>query len=281
MIIAVTGSSGFIGKRLVKALENRNHTILRLDITEGFDILDFTQLAHLPDFEACIHLAANSFVPNSYECPRAFYHLNLNGVINMLEICRIKHARFIFSSSYVYGVPQSLPIREDHPLKGFNPYAETKIMGEILCENYFRYFKVPAIVLRPFNVYGIGQKPDFLIPMILKQAETGTVKLLDPNPKRDYIYIDDVVDAFVKAVEMKNANFCQFNVGSGKSYSVSEVVEIANSCYHHTLHITYENHKRINEVDDTVADISTISKILNWKPAIDLPAGIKKLINPT
>ncbi|HCU07038.1 MAG TPA: hypothetical protein DIC42_05625 [Holosporales bacterium] len=278
MRIAVTGSSGFIGSKLTKALQKRNHCIIKLDIAEGMDILNFEQLKNVPEFDACVHLAANSFVPSSYERPRDFYHLNINGVINLLEICRKFQARFVFSSSYVYGSPNYLPISEDHPLNGFNPYSETKIIGERLCENYFRYFNVPSIILRPFNIYGSGQNPKFLIPIILEQAKTGKIDLLDPNPKRDYVFIDDVVEAFVKAVEFENKQFVQVNVGSGKSHSVSEVVQIVNTLYYNKLKITYANNKRINEVDDTVADISKISKLLNWQPQINLTDGLTQMI---
>ena len=278
MIVAVTGSSGFIGKNLVERLKVYGHEVLRLDISDGIDILDWNILEKIKTFDVLVHLAAMSFVPNSYKYPRNFYHLNINGVINGLELCRIHNAKFVFSSSYVYGKPEYLPVDENHPLQGFNPYSETKIIGEKICEDYFKYFKVPSIILRPFNIYGINQNENFLIPMILNQAKTGHIKLIDPTPKRDFVFIDDVVEAFVKAVENDCVSFDKFNIGTGISYSVEDVVKIVNNLYDNKLIVEYSNIKRNNEVQDTIADISHSRKVLNWNPKIDLETGLKNCI---
>lgn len=278
MKVVVTGSSGFIGSRLVKKLRQLEHEVIEVDTRQGIDILNFEQMLSIDKFDALVHLAAMSFVPLSFEKPRDFYHLNVNGVINGLELCRLHNARFIFSSSYVYGKPKYLPIDENHPLDGFNPYAETKIIGEEICENYFKHFNVSSIILRPFNIYGPNQNESFLIPSILKQAKTGKIKLLDPYPKRDFIYVDDVVNAFKLAIESTKIEFNQFNIGFGTSYSVNDVVEIVNQLYNGTLTIEYSNEKRKNEVTETVADIIKTKKALKWSPKISLLEGIKRMI---
>ncbi|MCF6222632.1 MAG: NAD(P)-dependent oxidoreductase [Flavobacteriaceae bacterium] len=278
MIIAITGSSGFIGRRLVSKLEKSGHKIIKLDVNEGIDILNWDRLLKISHFDVLVHLAAKSFVPQSYEMPRDFYNLNVNGVINGLELCRIHKAKFIFTSSYVYGKPEYLPIDENHSLNGFNPYAETKIIGEKICKDYHKYFNVRSIILRPFNIYGLGQNENFLIPLILKQAKTGKVKLLDPRPKRDFIFINDVVEAFMMAIENENVEFDNFNIGSGKSFSVDNVVGIINKLYNNSLDIEYDKVARQNEVLDTVADISKIKSQLNWEPIIGLEEGLKQMI---
>lgn len=278
MIIAVTGSSGFIGKRLVSRLEKFGHNIIKVDVNEGIDILNWNQLKTIQKFDVMVHLAAKSFVPQSYETPRDFYHLNVNGVINGLELCRIHKAKFVFASSYVYGKPEYLPIDENHLLEGFNPYAETKIIGEKICRDYHKYFDVRSIILRPFNIYGPGQGENFLIPLILKQAKTGKVKLLDSRPKRDFVFIDDVVEAFRLAVENNNVEFDEFNIGNGKSFSVDNVVRIIDKLYSNKLDIEYDKVARQNEVLDTVADISKIRTQLNWEPKIRLEEGLKRMI---
>ncbi len=279
MIVAITGSSGFIGRRLVSSLFASGHEIIKLDITTGANILDWDSLKKIKKFDVLVHLAARSFVPLSYEKPRDFYNLNINGVINGLELCRLNNAKFVFASSYVYGKPKYLPINEEHPLGGVNPYAETKIIGEKICEDYYKYFNVRSVILRPFNIYGLGQNKAFLIPLILKQAKTGAVKLLDPRPKRDFIYVEDVVSAFKIAVENNDIKFNHFNVGFGKSYSVNEVVEIVNQLYNNSLHIEFSREKRKNEVLDTVADITKAKSLLHWIPTIDLVEGLKKMIH--
>ncbi len=279
MIVAVTGSSGFIGKRLVRVLQDAGHEVVKLDIAGGFDILNWEAFKKVPPVDVLVHLAARSFVPDSYDNPHDFYHLNINGVINGLEFCRMHKARFVFASSYVYGKPAYLPIDENHPLQGFNPYAETKIIGEKICRDYHKYFQVPSIILRPFNIYGPGQNENFLIPSVLKQAKTGIVRLMDPRPKRDFIFVDDVVRAFHLAVENKEITFDCFNVGSGKSYSVKEVTEIVNRIYHHSLRVEFGEEERMNEVLDTVAEISKTRAQLHWKPIVDLTTGLKTIID--
>ena len=154
MIVVVTGSSGFIGSRLVKKLKRLNHNVIEIDIQNGFDIMDFKQLKTIKKFDVCVHLAGLTFVPLSYEKPHDFFSLNVNGLINCIELCKIHNAKMVFSSSYVYGEPKYLPIDEKHPVVGFNPYAETKLIGETICRAYNKYFGIKSIILRPSNIYG-------------------------------------------------------------------------------------------------------------------------------
>jgi len=279
MIVAVTGSSGFIGKKLLYELELCKHEVISLDLTVGINILDWDVIKNTRRFDVLVHLAAMSYVPESYEKPREFYNVNVNGVINCLELCRKYNAKFIFASSYVYGIPQFLPITENHSLVGFNPYAETKIIGEKICADYFKYFNVRSIILRPFNIYGKGQKDNFLIPLILKQAKTGTLNLLDSRPKRDFIHVNDVIEAFKKAVENNSIEFDQFNVGYGKSYSVKQVVNIVNEMYDNKLIVKFSKNEREHEVLDTIADISKIKIKLNWEPTIGIERGLRWMID--
>jgi nucleoside-diphosphate-sugar epimerase len=278
VIVAVTGSSGFLGNKLVDSLLERGHQVISIDISNGIDIMEWEKFKNIEYFDVLVHLAAMSFVPLSYEKPREFYSLNINGVINGLELCRIYGAKFIFASSYVYGNPRYLPIDEDHPVEGFNPYAETKLIGEHICENYFKYFKVRSIILRPFNIYGLGQNGQYLIPIILEQAKTGAIKLLDPHPKRDFVYVDDVVNAFRIAVENNDVKHDRFNVGYGVSHSVNDVVEVVNKLYDNSLKVEYDNEQRKNEVLDTIADISKIKSSLNWTPETSLFKGLRRMI---
>ena len=163
MKILVTGFSGFIGTYLVEKLKQYNHELILLDISNGVDICDWKQIKQYNNIDVIIHLANLSFVPASYSDPQNFYTTNYLSTLNMLELCRKNNARLIFFSSYVYGQPQYQPIDEVHPIQAFNPYAQTKVICESLCEGYFRDFGVPITIFRPFNIYGIGQHPDFYI----------------------------------------------------------------------------------------------------------------------
>jgi len=135
MKIGVTGSSGFIGSKLCLKLKKLNIDVVCLDIKDGFDITDRQQIQAVEKIDMLVHLAAKSYVPDSYLFPYEFYHLNVFGTINALELCRIHNAKMIFVSSYLYGHPQYLPIDEQHPVSACNPYAHTKLISEQICGN--------------------------------------------------------------------------------------------------------------------------------------------------
>jgi nucleoside-diphosphate-sugar epimerase len=267
MRIVVTGSQGFIGNRLVPVLINNGYEVTKLDLETGYDITNWDCIKGIKDFDLVIHLAAVSYVPKSYEIPREMFKVNMEGTLNMLELCRINNAKFIFTSSYVYGKPKYLPIDETHPTKAFNPYCQSKLIGEDLCRCYNKEFGVPVIIFRPFNIYGPGQNEDFLIPMIQKQIENyAIVKLMDSRPKRDFIHVDDIISAYCKAVTYDKISFEIFNLGSGISYSVKEIAEILVSQSEKEVPIEFSEERRHNEVLDTVANINKAKKELNWNP---------------
>lgn len=278
MKIAVSGSSGFIGSCLVRKLKKCGFEVISLDRQNGIDLTIWEQLVKIPQFDVFVHLASKSFVPDSYNHPRDFYATNITGTLNSLELCRIHGARMLYTSSYVYGAPKYLPVDEKHPVAAFNPYAQTKLIGEKLCEGFNRDFGVPVQIMRPFNVYGLGQKTNFLIPTIIDQAKTGKVQLKDPNPKRDFIFVDDLVEAYLGGIRMNEVKYEVFNIGSGVSFSVREIVQIVNHFFGDRLEIEYKGSVRPNEISDTVADITKATQKLDWSPKIDLNTGIEKLL---
>tara|TARA_B110001450_G_scaffold252071_1_gene273155 strand:+ start:2200 stop:3057 length:858 start_codon:yes stop_codon:yes gene_type:complete len=277
-IIAVTGSSGFVGKHLCKALRYNKNIVIEIDIEKGMDIEDASIFKSLTRYDYIIHLAAKSYVPDSYNDPISFYKTNFIGTLNVLESARNNNAKVIFLSSYLYGSPDYLPLDEHHKLKPHNPYAHSKILAEKLCEAYYRDFNIPTTVFRPFNIYGDDQNPNFLIPTILNQIQSGNVKLQDSKPKRDYIHVNDVVNAILLAISNKQ-HFCEkFNLGTGKSYSVSEIIEVIKKYTPTTFSVRYEEKTRKNEVLDCRADITKAKEFLNWEPQIDFQKGIKSLM---
>jgi UDP-glucose 4-epimerase len=279
MKILVTGFSGFIGKYVLERLNFTSHELILMDLANGFDICNWEQVKHITGIDAIIHLANLSFVPASYEQPKKFYESNYLSTLNMLELCRINHAKMIFFSSYVYGHPQYQPIDEKHPIQAFNPYAQTKVICESLCEGYNRDFHVPVTIFRPFNIYGIGQNPGFLIPTIIQQAKKGSIVIKDDRPKRDYIHVKDIVDAVIAAIDSKaSPTLKTYNLGTGISYSVKEIVEQVRDLFNSKIDYQCLNEIRQNEVMDTVADIRKIKTELKWEPKISITEGLKMMI---
>ena len=274
----VTGSSGFVGRHLVKKLKELNHEVLELDKTLGHDLTDHKCLSTFNTADAVIHLAARVFVPESYSNPRTFYYDNFVTTLNSLEFARKNKAKFIYQSSYVYGIPSYLPIDEAHPLAAINPYARTKLICEELTRGYAQDFGMKIIILRPFNIYGPGQDESFLIPKIISGIKSGKLELMDPNPKRDFVFIDDAVEALVKCLSYQGA-FSIFNVGSGESYSVKEIVDVVKEISGHDSEIVYSNQSRINEVNDVVCDFSRIHEEMAWQPVVNLENGLFRTIH--
>jgi nucleoside-diphosphate-sugar epimerase len=276
--ICITGSKGFIGKKIVSQLSQNNFHIIELDLEDGIDISNWEQVKQVENFDVLIHLAGLSFVPDSYKDPRLMYTTNIISTLNMLELCKINNAKMIYTSSYVYGKPDYLPIDEIHPLRSFNPYSQSKIIGEELCHSYNSSFGVPIIIFRPFNVYGPNQNKNFLIPLILSQIENeGRINLKDPVPKRDFVHLNDICNAFYKAIFYNKSSFEIFNIGSGKSYSVDEIAKAITTLFANNIEISYTNETRENEVLDTVADISKAKQLLNWYPQVSLFDGLKDI----
>ncbi len=276
--VVVTGASGFLGRHLTAALRKKGLQVITVSRRDGFDVCKPETLEQLPQFSALFHLAADTFVPDSYNKTAQFFSTNINGTLNCLEICKKYTAKFLFAGSYVYGQPQYLPVNENHPVSLWNPYATSKVIGEQLCQCYSKEFQTITTSLRIFNIYGAGQNPNMLIPKIIVGLQNGKLELETSTPKRDFVYVDDVVNAFILAFEKGNQGYSVYNVGYGKSYSVAEVVNAAQKIINNNTDVKYNNTLRPTEVPDVVADFSKIKAELGWHPQVDLPQGLEKII---
>lgn len=279
-MILITGARGFIGSALREKLVNRGYKIYEINSENGGVINPevFAGLL-LHDITHVFHLAAKIFVPKSWEFPDLFFMTNVTGTQNVLEFCRKKGVALTYVSSYLYGRPEHLPIKENSPLLPNNPYAQSKYMAEQLCSFYAREFGLEVTILRPFNVYGIGQDKNFLIPSIIHQAlrqEAIQVKTL--SPKRDYVYLDDVVEALIYTMNFKNHKGSIFNIGSGYSVSVQEVVDVVQEIAETNKPVISEETVRKGEIQDVIADISKASNELNWHPKFSFYDGIRQII---
>lgn len=275
MRIAVTGSKGFIGKKLVVSLIKNGYEVIEISRSKGFDICEWKSVKNINSCDVIIHLAAKTFVPNSFDDPRTFYEVNTTATINALELSRLWKAKIIYMSSYFYGTPRYIPVDENHPINPHNPYAQSKLISEELCKGYHRDFDVAVTTFRLFNIYGPGQNESFLIPEILKQIESGKVILKDPRPKRDYIHVDDVISAIIRTVEIQLEGFNIFNLGTGSSSSVESLVEILMKISPNKFNVEYTHEYRKGEVLDSVADTRKLKAEIGWENEIDLAEGLK------
>lgn len=273
----VTGAGGFIGQALCVNLRSLGWSFLALASANG-DVAAPSTWKALPPARVVFHLAGRSFVPDSWSNAPDFVSTNVAGTECALAYCREHGSRLVLASAYVYGIPQRLPIRENDPVSPNNPYALTKRLAEQLCEFAAQYQGVVATALRIFNVFGPGQRAEFLIPKVLQQVQAGQdIRLLDLVPKRDYVYLSDVVDAFVKASKV-NSGFHAINVGSGYSLSVAEIVEKIQFLAGTRLAVVSDSVERRQEIPDVVADISLAQQVLGWRPQWSFERGIEQIL---
>lgn len=277
----ITGGKGFIGKHLETFLKNKNIEVIapsskEFDVTQKQDWKTFL----LENITCVIHLAGRTFVPDSWEKPDEFISMNFQGTVNAVEFCRIKNIPMVFISAYIYGKPKKLPISEGDEVNPNNPYAESKYISEQVCEFYARNFNLNIAALRLFNVYGPNQKENFLVPHIINQVKNSDkeiIEILDLTPKRDYVYIEDVCDAIYKVAE-KNSGYNVYNIGSGESYSVKEVIDIIQELSETNKEVVSKQQVRPNEMNDVVADIAKIFDDIGWKPMTEFRDGLKRCI---
>lgn len=277
--ILVSGSSGFIGRNFCHALSRGNNQVIEIPSSNEFDLCDSKKVSMLPEVDVIIHLAAKSYIPDSFNNPSYFYKNNVVSTLNLLEKSRKDKAKFILLSTYVYGNPQYLPIDEKHPISALNPYTQSKLICEDLCQAYARDFGLHSIILRPFNVYGPGQLSSFLLPSIISQLNNEEIFLQDSRPKRDYVFIDDLVEAILLSIEVEKEGCNVYNVGSGSSYSVNELVDMLVQISKSTSQIRFANIERKGEVLNTIADIKKINSDLGWFPLVDLQEGLMRTYN--
>ncbi len=294
----VTGGCGFIGSHLVDKLLSKGHNVTVLDnfSTGGREnLLHHKGVGSLQIIEADIsrkddiqpyfkgvdwvfHLAALADIVPSIEMPDKYFSSNVNGTFAVLEAARENNiGRFIYSASCsCYGIPDVYPTPETAKIQPKYPYALTKYMGEELVMHWGQLYKLPVVSLRLFNVYGPRSRTSgtygavFGVFLAQKLAGLPYTVVGDGNQTRDFTYVSDVATAFLKAAESNISNEI-FNVGSGGTYSVNQLVELLGG------KITYIP-KRPGEPDCTFADISKIKKVMGWQPEVSFENGVKKVL---
>lgn len=276
--VLITGGKGFIGKNLTDYLKNRGFQVENPSSKE-FNVLKFCDLEQCREkgIEHIIHLAGKTFVPDSWKEPENFLRINVLGTLKVIELCKELGVGMTYVSAYIYGSVKDNPIAEDAPVLPNNPYAKSKYIAEELCEFFCDYLGMDISVLRLFNVYGPGQNEKFLIPYIIRQTmeDINMISVQDLKPKRDYIYIEDVCRAIEISI-YRTKGYHLFNVGSGESHSVLEVIELVQKIAGTNKSIVAKDNVRKNEINDVIADINKIQQEWGWVPVVSLENGLKK-----
>ena len=270
--ILITGLNGFVGKHLNNSISKFDFEIISYSKNIDFSLSE--SFLKLPKVDFIIHLAAKSFVPESFVNPQKIYANNINITLNVLEKARRDEAKVIFLSTYVYGEPIYLPIDEMHPIMPQNPYTQSKLICEQLFQAYYRDFSVSTTIFRPFNIYGPGQNFSFLIPTLFNQTKSSIIKLKDPRPRRDFIYVQDIVDAIILSITNFSIGLNIFNLGSGISISIGELASIIKEVTKSNAIIEYSNEIRKGEVLETIANCKKYNKQSSWTPKITLKEGL-------
>ena len=304
--ILVTGGAGYIGSHVVKQLSKTQHKVVILDnLSTGFEssivygkfILGDTGDQGLVNkilaenkIDTVFHFAAHTIVPESVENPLKYYKNNTVNTQNLLECCqkaKVKH--FIFSSTAaVYGVPKGESCSEDDPTNPINPYGTSKLMSELMLKDLALASTLRYVVLRYFNVAGcdpegeIGQNTEkaTLLTKVAVEAAVGKRKQVaiygtnyqtkDGTGVRDYIHIEDLAGAHIKALDYLIAagESTILNCGYGHGYSVREVLDAVKKANNGVLNVVEED-RRAGDPAVLIAQASRIKNVLDWKPKFD------------
>ena len=274
--VLVTGADGFLGHHILRNLTGHGFDVLPKRRTDG-DVTRSTTWDKFPASDFLVHLAGLTFVPASWENPTEFVQSNSVSTSHALDFCRKNKTKMIFLSTYLYSSKLSTPIKETDEIDPANPYALSKFLGEQLCSFYAKQFGVEVIILRPFNVFGSGQNSRFLIPSIISQAtKSDEISVLDIRPARDYVFIEDLVDAVHKSIT-SDLRFGIINVGTGVASTVEQLIFSLADVIGRELTIKSSNLERFGEINSTQADISQAKLLLGWQPKWSLSQGLREV----
>jgi len=298
MNILITGGCGFIGSHIAEKLLRKGHKVTIIDnLSTGRlenvdhlvghnlnvvieDISNYDKIQkYFKSIDIVYHIAALADIVPSIENPLQYHNSNVNGTISVLECSRKNNVkRFIYSaSSSCYGIPDSYPTNELSVIKPQYPYATTKYLAEQYVMNWNTVYGLPVTSLRFFNVYGTRSRTSgtygavFGVFLAQKLNNKPFTIVGDGTQTRDFTYVTDVADACIAASESNKAIGKIYNVGSGNTYSINELVKLLGG---EKVNIP----KRPGEPDCTFADIKKIKKEIGWEPKISLEEGVKLIL---
>lgn len=306
--VLITGADGFIGSHLVERLAAEGaevkafvyynsfnswgwldtlprQTMNKVEVFAG-DVRDPHGIQKASErVDVIFHLAALIGIPFSYHSPDSYVDTNIKGTLNILQAARKNGVKKVVhtSTSEVYGTAQYTPIDEAHPVNPQSPYAATKSAADELALSFYRSFDLPVAVLRPFNTFGPRQSARAIIPTILSQicAGRGTIKLGNLGSRRDFNYVSDTVEAFLKVAEAGQTVGQVFNAGSNTEVSIRELVDLVQSITKKRIKVVTECERLRpdkSEVERLVCDAGKLRSVCGWKSQVSLEEGLKSTL---
>lgn len=305
--VLVTGAGGFIGSHLIEQLVRQNScvkafvrynsrgdpgllSLLSPDVLENVEIIggDLRDLPALMSamrgIQVVFHLGALISIPYSYFHPAEVAQTNFMGTLNVLlagrdaAVERIVHT----STSEVYGTAMTVPIDEAHPLQGQSPYSASKIGADKLAESFYCAYGLPVTTIRPFNTYGPRQSARAVIPTIITQALTQDVVYLgNLDAVRDFMYVTDTVDGFIKAAQTPGVDGQVFNLGVGSAVRIGQLAEQVIMLTGRKVEVRLDATRlrpAKSEVQRLISNNSLAREKLGWSPKVDFPEGLSRTV---
>lgn len=306
--VLVTGAGGFIGSHLVEGLADRGCQVrcfVRYNSRNDYGLLQDIPAekrstveviaGDLRDADAVrkavelvdvvFHLGSLIAIPYSYVHPREVIETNVMGTLNVMLAARDRGVSKVVhtSTSEVYGTALYVPIDEKHPLQGQSPYSASKIGADKIVESFYASFELPVTTIRPFNTYGPRQSARAVIPTIITQALTQhEVYLGAVTPTRDFTYVSDIVEAFIKIAECDETVGRTFNVGSDFEISIGELADRIMRLIGKDIKIVQDKRRmrsEKSEVQRLWADNTLAQSTFGWRPSIPLEEGLQRTID--
>lgn len=306
--VLVTGADGFIGSHLAEELVRAGHEVRAFALYNSFntwgwlDTLSPEVMENIEVFtgdvrdpngvkesmkgcDAVFHLAALIAIPYSYHSPDTYVDTNIKGTLNVLQAARdLGTSRvLVTSTSEVYGTAQYVPIDESHPYQGQSPYSATKIGADRLAESFYRSFDLPVSIVRPFNTYGPRQSARAVIPTIITQLLAGKeeIKLGSLTPTRDFNYVKDTANGFIKIFESDETIGEEINIATQHEISIGQLAEELIRQINPSAQIVCEEERlrpEKSEVNRLLGSNEKILRLTEWKPQFTFEEGLAETI---
>lgn len=306
--ILVTGADGFIGSHLVEELVKNGYDVKAFVYYNSFNsngwldtlpknIMDCVEIFQgdirdphgvkkaVEGTDAIFHLAALIAIPFSYHSPDAYVDTNIKGTLNVIQAAREygNERVLITSTSEVYGTAQYVPIDENHPFQGQSPYSATKIGADRLAESFYRSFDLPVTIVRPFNTFGPRQSARAVIPTIIMQLLAGRneIKLGSLTPTRDFNYVKDTVNGFIKIYESSKTIGQEINIATQQEISIGKLANELISQINPNAKIVCEEERlrpEKSEVNRLLGANAKIKELTEWKQQYTFEQGLAETI---